>query len=140
MVDALIIPIVAMAIPIVIVPVALGMKHARRERELEHAERMRALELGRTLPQDESWWSPGRLGLVIGLSVPISVFFCAALATMSGGFHDVIWVAAAVVGVTGVVCGSRLASHQPASQGYVGGDFVKPTVEEDAFDVAGMRG
>ena len=83
MMDPIIIPIVGMAIPIVIVPVALGIKYARRERELEHAERMKALELGRTLPQDEPLWSPGRLCLAIGVGVPIGVFGFAWLA--SGG-------------------------------------------------------
>jgi len=140
MIDALILPIVAMGIPVVLVPAVMGMKHARRERELEHAERMRALELGRTLPQDESWWSPARLGLAIGLTVPIGVFFCAAVATLLDDFHDTIWVASAIVGVAGVVCGSRLAGRQSASQGYVGTDFAKPSVDEDAYDVAGMRG
>ena len=48
-----IIPIVGMSIPIILVPVILGLRHARLERELEHAERMKALELGRTLPKDE---------------------------------------------------------------------------------------
>ena len=52
------IPIVALAIPIVLVPVVLGICHARNERELEHSERMKALELGRALPGDESRWTP----------------------------------------------------------------------------------
>ena len=59
----MIIPIVAMAIPIVLVPVVLGIRHARLERELEHAERMKALELGRTLPEDEPWWTPPRISV-----------------------------------------------------------------------------
>ncbi|MDR3632376.1 MAG: hypothetical protein P4L84_00990 [Isosphaeraceae bacterium] len=138
--DPLIIPIVGMAIPLVIVPVALGMKHARRERELEHAERMRALELGSTLPQDEPWWTPGRLGLALGLGVPLGVFACAALATAAEGYHAGIWLAAAVVGSAGVVWGSDLAARGSVSREAVPAYSVKPSVEEDAFDVAGARG
>ena len=53
--DPLIIPIVALLIPIIIVPTALGIKHAKFLREVKHAERMRAMELGRTRAEDESW-------------------------------------------------------------------------------------
>ena len=35
------------------IPIAFHFRHERRKRELEHIERMKALELGRTLPQDE---------------------------------------------------------------------------------------
>ena len=47
--DPLIIPIVALLVPIIIVPTALGIKHARYLREVEHAERMRAMDQGRLL-------------------------------------------------------------------------------------------
>ena len=30
---------------------------------MEHIERMKALELGRTLPQDEPWFSPVRIAV-----------------------------------------------------------------------------
>ncbi len=41
--DPLIIPIVALLIPMIIVPTAMGIKHARYLREVEHKERMRAM-------------------------------------------------------------------------------------------------
>ena len=62
--DPHIIPIVGMLIPIIIVPTALGFKHARYLRQVEHEERMRAMELGQTLAEDESW-TPASVALVI---------------------------------------------------------------------------
>ena len=41
--------------------IILGIRHDRRKREMEHIERMKALELGRTLPQDEPWLSPAKI-------------------------------------------------------------------------------
>lgn len=137
--DPLIIPIAGMAIPTIIVPAVLGMRYARRERELEHVERMRALELGRTLPQDESWWTPNRLALVIGAVVPLGVFACAALATFVADFHPGVWIAAGVVGASAVFCGSSLAGRHASVLGDAD-RFAKVPIGEDAFDVVGARG
>jgi hypothetical protein len=139
------IPIVGMTIPIVLVPVGLAMKHARIERELEHAERMKALELGRTLPHDESWWSPARISAAIGVGVPIGVFFCAWQVSSSGMEQTpAVWVSAGLVGLAGVVCGSLLANRHfartEAAQRAVDRYLDKPDVDADAFDVVGSRG
>ena len=58
-------PIVGMLIPIIIVPTALGFKHARYLRQVEHDERMKAMELGQTLPGDQSW-TPASIAMTIG--------------------------------------------------------------------------
>lgn len=139
------IPIMGMAIPIVLVPVTLAMKHARRERELEHTERMKALELGRTLPGDESWWSPSRICVAFGVVVPVGVFLCAWLAAQSDPRQaPAAWFAATVVGLAGVISGAVLAARhfqqisaapQPGEHG-VG----KPVFDADTFDVVGSRG
>src|SRR5262245_49333221 len=111
MIDPLLIPIAGIGLPIVLVPVILGIRHARYERELEHAERMKALELGRTLPRDEPWWTLPRISVAIGAGVPAAVFFCAFLA--SGELHDpeVAWVGASLVSLASVVCGTILAAR-----------------------------
>jgi hypothetical protein len=65
------------------------------------------------------------------------------MASQSVGYHEAIWIAAALVGTASVICGTVLAGQvfalektpspsQPA-------DF-KPQVEEDAYDVVSMRG
>ena len=63
MIDPMVIPLAGIALPVVLVPVILCIKYARYERELEHAERIKALELGRTLPKDEPWWTLPRIAV-----------------------------------------------------------------------------
>src|SRR6516165_157929 len=84
----------------------LGIRHDKYKRELEHKERMRALELGRTLPGDSPWLSPAKLGLLIAAAVPIGVFACASATTVERGFHADVWTAAGMVGLGGVICGT----------------------------------
>jgi hypothetical protein len=142
--DPLLIPIAGMAIPLILVPTILVLRHARMERELEHAERIKALELGRTLPQDEPWWTPARLCVAIGAGVPIGVFGLAFLASQTVVDAQPVWVAAGIVGVAGVVCGTFLAgrylTHGCPSRLVVNLGQAKPELEADAFDVVGSRG
>ena len=61
---------------------------------MEHIERMKALELGRTLPQDEPWLSPVRIAVLIGGVVPLGAFVTVGIATAAVGFHEAMWLAA----------------------------------------------
>ncbi len=143
MIDPLVIPIVGMAIPMIIVPTSLYYRHARHLRELEHAERMKALAMGRSLPQDESYWSPPRICLAIAAGVPASVFFVAWMASESLGFHEEIWVSAGIVGLAAVVSGSLLANRHLAAREGIRDNAPwgsKPDVDADAFDVVSRRG
>lgn len=143
MIDPLIIPIVGVSIPIVVVPSVMFSKWAITKRQLEHAERMKALELGLTLPGDEPWWSPPKIALALGVIVPLGVFFLAWLASESLGFQPGIWIAAMIVGTTGVGCGMALAVRYLAHREHVlstADRYGKPFVEDDAFDVVGTRG
>jgi hypothetical protein len=140
-----VIAIVALSIPIIIAPFAIGFRFARQSRELEHRERMKALELGRTLSKDEPWCTPARISLTIGAGVPIGVFTCAWLATASSGFQQDIWLSSMSVGVTSVICGSVLAAkhftHRANAEALAyRASFEKPTIDEDAYDVVGRRG
>ena len=143
--DPLIIPIVALVIPIIIVPTAMGIKHARFLREVEHAERMRAMELGRPLDEDETW-TPAGIVVTIGAGVPVASMLIAWLASRSygiagGSVVESIWKMAGMVGLGGVICGSILASQmlmkrdQPAPA-----VDEKPEFDPEAFDVVGRRG
>ena len=141
--DPLVIPIVALLIPIIIVPTAMGIKHARFLREVEHAERMRAMELGRTLAEDESW-TPAGLAATIGAGVPIAAL---ALAVFAGRMiPDPLvlasaWKADGMVGLGGVICGTALAFlhiSNRASAAPVAGE--KPAYDPDEFAVVGRRG
>jgi hypothetical protein len=126
-----------------IAPLSIGLhfRHERRKREMEHMERMKALELGRTLPQDEPWFSPLRIALLIGGAVPLGAFTSVGLATAAVGFHDGMWLAACIVGTASVISGSTLAvqSLKPRETALSPSD-LKPYVEEDAYDVVSARG
>jgi hypothetical protein len=125
--------------------VYMGVRHERQKRELEHRERMTALEMGQTLPRDLPWLSPVRVGFLIALLVPTVAFLCAWLGTRAAGYHEEIWKAAALVGVSAVGCGSLLGGIglaqgqrklQPAHTPLNG----KLQVEDDAYDVVSARG
>jgi hypothetical protein len=121
--------------------IVLGIRHDWRKRELEHIQRMKALELGRTLPQDEPWLSPTRIGAFVATIVPIGVFIIARLATESAGYQETIWVTAMMVGLAGVIGGSVLvATSAKKGAGSPNSAVAKPFVEEDAYDVVSSRG
>ena len=142
--DPLILPIVTLAIPLILVPTILVIRQARLERELEHAERMKALEVGRTLPQDELWWTPAWICVAIGAGVPIGVFACAFLASQTTQDTQPVWVAACFVGVAGVLSGTYLAGRHFAqaarSQSIASDGLAKPVLDADAIDVVSQRG
>ena len=145
----LVIPLFGMMIPIIIVPVALVMKYAIMQRQLEHAERIKALEMGRTLPQDEPWWSPSRIAVAIGAAVPIASLAIAFVATEASGPREEIWAMTGMVALAGVIGGTTLSvkhfNHKAkmeiaslqANQYPVNG---KQAFDPDAYDVAGSRG
>lgn len=118
--------------------VAMGVRHARRERELVHAERMKALEVGRTLPQDEPWWSPARVSVAIGAGVPIVTFGLAWLTSLLTRGPDLVWPAA-VVGVAGVVCGTVLALRLPVAPAVSRDSSAKPPPYPEDYEIAGRE-
>ena len=146
MIDPILIPIFGVCIPIVIVPASLLFKYKKFQRECEYAERMKALEVGRTLSGDEPWWSPSRIIVAIGAGVPVGVFGLAWLVTETAGAQEEVWVGAIMIGMTSVICGSLLAAKQFARTGHVGSGTSsphladKPHFDPDAYDVAGRRG
>jgi hypothetical protein len=144
MVDPILIPIFGVLIPIVVVPASLTFKYFKFKRECEHAERMKALEVGATLPGDEPWWSPSRICVAIGAGVPIGVFGLAWLASTSSNAREEVWIGASMVGLTSVICGSILAAKEFTRRGRAEAAFqtafAKPYFDADAYDVAGRRG
>jgi hypothetical protein len=121
--------------------IILGIRHDRQKREMEHIERMKALELGRTLPQDEPWLSPAKLAALIGGVVPLGVFVSVGTATTSSGYHEQMWLAATCVGMVAVISGSVVAVQSSRSRKTSDSvAVVKPYVEDDAYDVVSSRG
>jgi hypothetical protein len=142
--DPILIPILGVFIPIVVVPASLTFKYYKYKRECEHIERIKALEVGRTLPGDEPWWSPSKTIVAMGAGVPIGVFAFAWLAAVSSNAHEEVWVMAGLVGIAGVIAGTILAAKESAqrhqTEAALQSAFEKPYIDADAYDVAGRRG
>lgn len=138
--DPLLIPILALFIPIVIAPTAIAFKTAERARMLEHTERMRALELGRTLPKDEPWWNPARIGVFIGAGVPIAAMAVSLVATESGGPLERLWLINGMVAIAGVICGTTIVCRHFFKAPQTAAYAEKHQYDPDAFDVVGSRG
>ena len=124
--------------------VHFGIRLEKMKRELEHKERMRALELGRRLPGDGSWLSPLRAGVLVAAGVPIGVFGLALLSNLAMGFRNDIWQVAGLVSCFAVVCGTVLTSLASSRQSQDDlastARIEKEHVEEDAYDVVSARG
>ena len=143
---------------IIVVAIVGGFLHSRRERLLTHAERMKALELGREMPDDAA---TARVKAAFGISssddkaedsgslarrcftTALWVALGGFLAASQGGWVNpsiAIALAASVaaVGVTAMICGTILAVR--TSAGPAPGPFSKGPMDADALDVVSRRG
>jgi hypothetical protein len=143
---------------IAVVAIVGGFLHHRRERLLTHAERMKALELGRDMPDDAAtarvraaFGQSAGTGVEEGpaslpqkcYSTALWVAFWGFLAASQGGWvnHAIaIAIAASVgaIGVTAFICGTILAARAPAAPAV--NRATKDHVDADAFDVVSRRG
>lgn len=137
--------VMALAIPMVVVPVALVMKYLARRREQQHLERMRAIEMGHA-PVGSDFW-PAVTALMIGAGVPLGACLLALVSTLIMRDEDVAkpaWIVAGIIGGAGVVGGTVLASvllairrrqppQAPLSMHH------KPAFDPDVFDPVGHR-
>ncbi|MBX6312357.1 MAG: hypothetical protein IRY99_05470 [Isosphaeraceae bacterium] len=112
----------------------VSLRNEQRKRELEHAERLKAIECGYPLDQVK----PTNPAIAMGVGVPSTTFGLAFVATILDA-GEFAWPAAAVVGLAGVICGTILAlrapqpiRHEPPAS--------KPALDPDAFDVVSRRG
>jgi len=139
--------VVAILLIVVALPVVLSMRHAARDRELQHTERLKALEVGRLLPGDPPPHGlNGSAGSAIAVWVPICALGIALGATRGSDLSDaanvVAWISAGSVGVTGVICGTVLALRAPIREVESNEPFfpAKPASEEGEFDTVCRRG
>ncbi len=142
-----------------IVSIFGGFLHTRRERLLTHAERMKALELGRDVANERDGTQSAKSAdddkAEDSASLPRKCFstafwvaFWGFLAASSGGITGergvnpsiAIAIAAAVaaVGVTSVICGTILAVR--TSPGSARMPSSKAAIDADALDVVSRRG
>lgn len=142
-----------------LVAIVGGFIHYRRERLLMNAERMKALEMGRDLPDDQHTAqlkaifsgtnsdesgngcdsNPARKAY----STALWVAFWGFLAASGSGNHVnqavAIAIAASVgaIGVTAMICGTVLATRGQSPRNVVA---RKPVADRDAYDFAGHHG
>lgn len=138
---AVFIPITIISVPAIL----LGLRYARRERELEHAERMRALEMGLSLPRDAPFWTPNNTCIALGVVMPLALFVKALVASKADPLLvPYVWPVAAVLGGLGIVGGTLLALIRPraatAPGPAAGGLAAKRHLDPDTYDTAGRRG
>jgi hypothetical protein len=146
--DALVvlIPIVAILMPLVLVPTVIVLRQRDRRREWEHRERMKAMEMGLPVPGTEVWAS--RVAIALGAVMHVGVFAIAWLATLTTTV-DEVWIAATLVGGAGVLSGARLASraiwgrHRAEQEGQRSGlahAHAKPQFDPDAYEAIVRHG
>ncbi len=127
---------------IAVLGIILLSRHARRERELEHAERLKALETGRTLRQDASFWTPYTLCVAIGVVMPMALFGTAYFASQAdAALLPYIWPVAGALGGIGIICGTLMALIlKPSNPTEPDHAPDKGRMDPDTFDTAGRRG
>jgi hypothetical protein len=134
--------IVAAVMAVPITAIIVGVKYATKERELQHAERMKALEHGVPLDEieEERRFRKGvmRLAAGIGVAVPICAVGVATGAVLGLGNSVptivvfLIWTGAASVGVAAVASGAWLAQGAMAR--------LKPGTRPNSQGTAVYRG
>jgi hypothetical protein len=151
-----------------IVPIVwLAMRSERHKRDLQHTERMRALELGHGLPDDEvtarikaftgtgssskddggPGWCMVRRCYWMGFALPVGAFLGTTYLAPHRPDNTGIWVATAIIGTASVLSGTILAfrmtflsNADESRSAALAGRVSKPTVDPDTFDVAARRG
>ncbi len=150
--DPLIIPVVAILMPLVLVPTILVLKHRQKRREWEHRERMRAMDGPMPLLRSAAWAASGGVA-AIGAGVPVASVGAAFLTTLTWdptGPSDVpmpaiAWGCAVVISVAGLVASLLLALLQARTQRQIESASAaayhaeKPAFDPDTFDVVGSR-
>ena len=149
--DPLVIPIVAILMPLVLVPTTLFMKHRHKRREWEHLERMKSIESSYPVPSLNG--GVGARGVAaIGAGVPIASVFAAFLTCVTAEVTSqdeipmagIAWGCALMIsaGAMGTSLILAFTQARARSQSVSAGPRVdKPAVyDPDAYDVVSSRG
>jgi len=148
-INVLVIPIVAILMPVVLVPAILLLKHRTLKREWQHKEYMKAVEMGMSAPS-----TPSGGGVVaIGAGVPIASVIAAAVTSLSyepSSIDDevpifgIAWGCAFLISILGMVTSLILAHIQGRARKETESLNAmrngKPVFDPDAYDVVSSRG
>jgi hypothetical protein len=142
-----------------LVAIVGGFLHVRRERLLLHAERMRALELGREMPEDKAITrakamttaladppepDPDRALARKSYSTALWVSFWGFMFASGSAAATSTPIATIIAGGAGAtalaaVIGGTVLAYRAASATKSTADSLKPSYEPDAYDVVGAR-
>ena len=148
--DPMVIPIVAILMPLFLVPTVLTLKHRHRRREWEHLERMKAMELGLPRPTGREGGDRGAV-VAVGAGVPAASMFAAFLTCSEGPssvdgipLAAIAWGCAALVSggamATSLILAFMLARSRDRAHSASWLNHAKPAYDPDSFDVVGRRG
>ena len=124
------------------------VKQAHRRKEMEHSERMKALEMG-LVPQPSGLdWPAAAVCIAVGAGVPLGSFLVAWLATLTADAPDEVWFAPVFVSFAAIGATRKLAYRiiDPSSGSKKNGTMRqapsagKGAFDPDAYDVVGSRG
>jgi hypothetical protein len=143
------IPILGILMPIVLVPMIILLKHRTLRREWQHKERMKALEMGASLPSSAA----GGSVVAIGAGVPIVSVIAAAVTSLFcqpstvGDEVPVLaiaWGCAFMISILGMGSALILAHIEGRARKQIDSLHAtsdgKPTFDPDAYDVVSSRG
>ena len=148
--DPLIIPVIAILMPLILVSTILVMKHRHKRREWEHRERIKAMELQMPFPRGIGAGSSKGVA-AIGAGVPVASVLAAFLTGLAWQplpgdefpLPIVAWVCAVVISIVALATSLILAyMHARATvkaESSTQMDYAKPVFDPDAFDVVGSR-
>lgn len=149
--NVLYIPMVAILMPLVLIPTTVFMKHRQQRRKWEHLERLKAMEVQMPMPMRQALRSAGGIA-AIGAGVPAVSVVGALLTTLlweplaigdSVAVPAIAWGCALLISGGAMLTSLKLASmHHNAWRelelAQCSDDF-KPAFDPDAFDVVSSR-
>jgi hypothetical protein len=149
--EALIIPLAGIMLPLVLVPMVMGLKFRMKKREWEHLERMRALQMGVSPNPGAQRFGPGALiGMATG--VPAASVVAAGMTSVNlpTDLPDPLaaiaiawgcaWLISTGAMVTAAVLGVVQARAQRDASAIDHDSLAKAAYEPDAYDVVSRRG
>jgi len=143
--------VAGIALPLILVPTILLLKHSRLKRQWAHQERMEAIRMGVSAPSSRSF--PGSASVVaIGAGVPFVAILGAWLTTivvLPGPWEDPLWPLAIVWGCAFLISGMALVTslvlgvlqHRACARAAARESraSAKPAHDPDAFDLTGRH-
>ena len=148
-INALWIPIVGILMPLALVPMIMILKHRTLQREWQHKERMKAVEMGVPPPCHTA----GGSVVAVGAGVPIASVIGAAVTSLSYqpsatgdemAVFGIAWGCALMIGSWewSAACSSLTCTlgREKRPNRYTRWDNGKPIFDPDAYDVVSSRG